>query len=117
MNEVVIAALWRWANWVCAEVYREWGKANGVDGKAEIKFEIVENTMDLIVGQFQAEGQKAWICEYGKGSKMRPPEVDFANYKESKVWNSHRNGRAVQGRPAGRYTDLDDCLLYTSRCV
>lgn len=113
MNEVVVKVLLKWANWVCAEVYREWDKHN-VDGKAEIKFEIMENTMDLLVGQFQATGQKAWICEYGKGSAMRPPDADFKNYRASKVWNDYRNGRAVQGREAGPYEDLDGNEYWSS---
>lgn len=106
MNEIIIAIIVKWANKICADVHREWARHSGIEGKAKIDFKIVEKTVDMIVGRFEANGQKAWICEYGKGSSSSAP--DIAKYRQTKYWNSYRSGMAISGRGSGSYYDLDD---------
>lgn len=112
MNDLILPIVMKWAGKICADVCMEWGKFHNVKGEAEIGFDIVSQTAELIVGQFKANGQKAWICEYGSGSRMKP--LDLSKYKSSKYWNPYRNGTAITGRNAGEYTDLDGNKHYST---
>lgn len=112
MNELIVPIVIKWAGKICSDVCLAWGKQFNIDGNAEIGFDLVSQTAGLIIGQFKATGQKAWICEYGSGSKMKP--LDLAKYKSSKYWNSARHGTAITGRPRGEYRDLDGEYRWSS---
>lgn len=43
---------------------------------------------------------------YGTGSFMLDNNPGLAEYKKSGYWNRARKGKAIAGRPAGRYTNL-----------
>ncbi len=95
---------------VSKDIERTWDGLQNIDGNAEIDFKIMPNTDEnIVLGRFEATGQKAWIAEYGKGSKMDSESKNpyLSRYKNSELWNKLRKGHFVTGRPKGSYQDID----------
>lgn len=105
-------------NYMTKHGYRivsEWHKDFMTEGNAQLKIESIQ-TKRGVRGLYVAWGQKAWIMEHGKGSKMDDESAnpDLASYKHSKYWNTEREGteirsrhRSVNGQGWG-YLDLDN---------
>lgn len=95
-------------------VKEEWSRYNGVDlGKANMRvLAALADTEGEIIQTLVAEGQKAWILEYGRGSLM---ETNAANnpwldeYTHDPNFNKWRKTHAfaITGREEGDYYDLD----------
>lgn len=101
-----------WAKKNMADIEREWGKST-IDGEAEIKFEIVDDSPNEITGRFTASGQKMWMNEYGSGSKLDRNNPFLSQYTSSSVFNKERLNEigefkyAIRTRPKESYQDLD----------
>lgn len=101
-----------WAKKNMADIEREWGKST-IDGEAEIKFEIVDDSPNEITGRFTASGQKMWMNEYGSGSKLDRSNPFLSQYTSSSVFNKERLNEigefkyAIRTRPKESYQDLD----------
>lgn len=102
-----------WAKKNMADIERGWGKST-IDGEAEIKFEIVDDSPNEITGRFTASGQKMWMNEYGSGSKLDRSNPFLSQYTSSSVFNKERLNEtgdfkyAIRTRPSGHfYQDLD----------
>lgn len=109
-----------------AQVVQQWSGYSPDMGNASMNLQrtIVDN---VIAYSLIAEGQKAWVLEYGKGSGMIKDETvnpfleDYinGNVKDSSgkpLFNPERLSKAFQilGRPAGTYFDLDEHSHYTN---
>lgn len=102
----------KWAKKNIADIEHEWGKST-VDGEAEIKFEIVEDSPNEVTGRFTASGQKMWMNEYGSGSKLDRNNPFLSQYTSSSVFNKERLNEigefkyAIRTRLKESYQDLD----------
>ena len=111
MNKTKIKeAIQKYGENVCKEVKKQWDNLSSIDGNSEINFEIDENkTENSIIGRFSATGQKAWIAEYGKGSKLDKNNAYLKQYQNSSRYNPLRQqDGTIVGRPLGMYLDLDN---------
>lgn len=104
VNEFVREAMLRIKN--------EWSRYNLDElGKAEITSMVDRDLTGTITAELIAEGQKAWILEFGRGSQMansfENPFLD--EYIKDKNFNKSRldNNFAITGRKKGTYYDLD----------
>ena len=104
----------------CEQVRQQWARHDEADGNSEIRF-TVEDAEAVVTAAIIATGQKAWLLEYGKGSKMEQSTAENPFLEEylsgevtggdgESLFNPRRLDRdlAVLGRPAGAYLDLDD---------
>lgn len=109
----------------CEQVRQQWSRYD-VDGEAEIDYK-VEDVETVVTAFIWAAGQKAWLLEYGKGSKMERSTTEnpfLAEYLSGSVtgidgeplFNPDRlqRGLAIIGRPFGFYLDLDDVIHFAS---
>lgn len=99
---------------IISDIRSEWSKSK-VEGNAEIDFQVTNDDYDIVRGTYTARGQKMWILEHGKGSKMDDGKENpgLADYKRSDLWNRER-GKAPGNDPSGNeirsrgpYRDLD----------
>jgi hypothetical protein len=100
------------ASIICERVRQKWGNLSGIVGNAKIDFSQPKLIGDIIVATLSANGQKAWIAEYGRGSLMESTAKNpyLAEYISSSVYNYYRKEygtNIILGRDAGIYTDLD----------
>ena len=89
-----------------SDIRNEWNGRGDIEGNAELTVAITKNTPDEVVMTYAASGQKAWINEYGSGSKMDTSNPFLAEYKASSRWNPERKGNEIRTRH-GVYYDLD----------
>ena len=106
------AILAKWALVIVGDIQREWGN-HPIEGEAEINH-IMGLLVNEISATFIAQGQKAWILEYGKGSMMDSDNPYLGEYKSNPNWNRYRKGNAITGRGEGEYQDLDGNTHYSS---
>lgn len=110
----------------CEQVRQEWARSADEEGKAEIKY-TVEDAENVVIAAIYATGQKMWVLEYGKGSKMETASIEnpfLDEYLRGQVkgadgkplFNRERLGQGLKilGRPKGTYLDLDDAEHKTS---
>ena len=90
------------------------------ESDAKINF-TVEDAETAVIAAIVATGQKAWLLEYGKGSKMETDAEKnpfLEEYVRGRVVGSDgkpifnparlKKGLAMLGRPKGTWRDLDD---------
>lgn len=97
----------RYAQKNVAEIEQQWDGSR-IEGDAEISFDIVADTPELVVGEYRATGQKMWILEYGSGSRMddSTDNPGLPAYQSSDLWNNERENTEIRTRQ-GAYLDLD----------
>lgn len=97
----------RYAQKNVAEIEQQWDGSR-IEGDAEISFDITVDTPQLVVGEYRASGQKAWILEHGSGSHMDDKEENpgLPAYQSSDLWNTERENTEIRTRQ-GAYLDLD----------
>ena len=81
-------------------------------GNADISFISDFDLRGLVKSVFIAEGQKAWVLEYGRGSLMEKNSANnpwLEEYTNDPNFNKWRKAHAfaITGREAGEYYDLD----------
>ncbi len=99
---------------IISDIRSEWSKSK-IEGNADIDFHITNDDYDIVRGTYEATGQKMWILEHGKGSKMDNEQENpgLEDYKHSDLWNPERgkppgndsSGNEIRSR--GPYRDLD----------
>lgn len=106
------------------QVQQQWSRyevgSREDQSKAAINF-TVEDAEAIVTAAIVATGQKAWLLEYGKGSKMeRNAEINpfLEDYIQGRVVGSDgkpifnparlEKGLAILGRPKGEWRDIDD---------
>ena len=113
-----------YARAACNQVRQQWDRYEA-DGNAEINSS-VETAEDVVTAAVVATGMKAWLLEYGKGSKMVKSTTENPFLEEyisgvvketsgDPLFNPKRiyHGLALIGRPEGIYSDLDDIYYYS----
>lgn len=121
----ISAILRNYSRVACEQVRQQWSRYD-VNGLSEINFK-VEDAEAIVTAFIWAAGQKAWLLEYGKGSKMERSTIEnpfLAEYLSGAVtdaggdplFNPERlqRGMAIIGRPFGLYCDLDDVIHFSS---
>lgn len=79
-----------------------------------------EITQNLVKATIVAEGRKAWIIEFGRGSMMETSQLEnpyLAEYiSDSSLFNTARlsKGYAILGREKGYHNDLDGGTFFSS---
>lgn len=108
----------------CDQVRQQWSR-HDVNGESEIGF-TVEEAESIVTAHIVATGMKAWLLEYGKGSKMeRNRKINpfleeyisgvVTDASGDPLFNPKRiyHGLALIGRPVGIYADLDDIFYWS----
>ena len=96
----------RYAQGFKGDIVGEWDKITDIEGNAELSFVITTNTPTLVIGEYRASGQKAWIAEYGSGSLLDSDNPGLMAYSNSSSFNKEREDFEIRTRK-GEYTDLD----------
>jgi len=125
LTERIVQIVRSYSRAACEQVRLQWERFD-IDGNSEINFS-VQDAENVVTSAIVATGMKAWLLEYGKGSKMeRSTESNpfLAEYISGSVtdgagdplFNPRRLqlGFAVLGRPKGRYLDIDDTSHYST---
>ena len=116
-KEPIQALLLKHAQSLCNDVQRTWNSLASIDGEAKVTAKGLSTNDNSVACQIEAEGQKAWIAEYGKGSLMDKSSDNpyLERYYGSDKWNPLRDtgNNVIVGRRAGEYQDLDG-KTYTS---
>ena len=99
----------QWAKEVSWNIERRWENMTGVEGNAEVSVDLPYVSAGDVVEYIRAQGQKAWILEYGSGSKSDTSSPYIDSYVSSSNFNSYRSrgDMRIRGRAAGEYSDLD----------
>lgn len=74
------------------------------EGKADI--EKMSTQEENIIRRAVRGYAHAIIDSYGTGSKMDIEDEFWTEYKNSSLFNPSRSGKAIVGRPKGRYTNI-----------
>lgn len=109
----------------CVMVTGQWSRYD-VNGEAEIGF-AVEKAQEIVTAAIVANGMKAWLLEFGKGSLMetdreKNPFLDeyisgnVTDITGDPLFNPARKheGMTILGRPKGVYLDIDDNIHVSS---
>lgn len=88
---------------IVSEIERSY-EGSTISGQGIAGFTNPEMVADQIMTIIFGAGQKAWILEYGRGSKMDKNNPHLGSYKYD---NPLRTSETIVGRPAGEYPDLD----------
>lgn len=104
----------------CRMVETEYSSLSNINGQALVGKEEKEIVKDTVALALIAIGQKAWIAEYGRGSKMVTSEEEnpfLQDYISGKVKDPYgdplfnplrlKESLAIVGREKGLYFDLD----------
>lgn len=99
----------QWAKEVSWNIERRWGNSGGVEGNAEVSVDLPYVSAGSVVEYIRAQGRKAWILEYGSGSKSDTSNPYLDSYVSSGDFNGYRSrsDMRIRGRDAGEYSDLD----------
>ena len=99
----------QWAKEVSWNIERRWENRAGVEGNAEVSVDLPYVYAGDVVEYIRAQGQKAWILEYGSGSKSDTSNPYIDSYVSDKNFNHYRSkgDMRIRGRDAGDYKDLD----------
>ena len=109
LNSRISQIVKRYADMACNKVQSEWGRYfSDLEGDSVIDNE-VSKAKTYVKATIYAYGQRAWILEYGRGSKMDDANTNpyLMDYLKSDMINPARTGKAIVGRPAGTYPGLD----------
>ena len=103
------ALVYQWAKEVSWTIQNKWEGSQGVDGLAECSVDIPYISSGNVVEYIRAQGRKAWILEYGSGSKSDTSNPYLDSYVSSGDFNGYRSrsDMRIRGRDAGEYSDLD----------
>lgn len=71
---------------------------------ANVDYYIKKET-NIIIGYLQSN-KYVLADSYGTGSLMLDNNPGFQEYKNSEYWNPARKGKAIVGRPEGKYIDI-----------
>lgn len=109
--ELLVATIVKqWCEEVAQRVQHRWGVHNSIPGNAEVSTD-TKVIGKVILGTITGRGQKAFICEFGKGSLMElqdnPYLQDYISSTEFNQWRLHSSRMPTMGRSAGAYKDLD----------
>ena len=98
-----------WAKDVARTIENKYGNSQGVEGNAMASSDLPFISEGNIVTYIRAQGQKAWILEYGSGSKSDTSSPYIDSYVSDKNFNHYRSkgDMRIRGRDAGDYKDLD----------
>jgi len=102
---------------ICRNVEAEWENMQGITGKAEMHSDLPVIIGNFVTATLDASGQKAWITEFGSGSKMDRESPYITAYLESEhfnQWRLHSSRMPIMGRSEGEYLDLDGNVQYSS---
>jgi hypothetical protein len=103
----------KYAKKIVNEVMNEYSKFNNINGNANSDY-ILNIARNEIALQIFSSGQKAWILEYGKGSRMDTDTNPYLQeYWYSEFRNPLRYTTTIVGRPEGYYQDLDGETHYS----
>lgn len=99
----------QWAKEVSWNIERRWENSGGVEGNAEVSVDLPYVSTGDVVEYIRAQGQKAWILEYGSGSKSDTSSPYIDSYVSDRNFNHYRSkgDMRIRGRDAGDYKDLD----------
>ena len=99
----------QWAKEVSWNIERRWENSGGVEGNAEVSVDLPYVSAGNVVEYIRAQGRKAWILEYGSGSKSDTGSPYLDSYVSDKNFNHYRSkgDMRIRGRDAGEYSDLD----------
>ena len=99
----------QWAKEVSWNIERRWGNSAGVTGNTEVTVDLPYVSAGNVVQYIRAQGRKAWILEYGSGSKSDTDNPYLDSYVSSGDFNGYRSrsDMRIRGRDAGEYSDLD----------
>ena len=98
-----------WAMDVARTIENKYGNSQGVEGNAMASSDLPFISEGNVVTYIRAQGQKAWILEYGSGSKSDQENPGLDAYVGNKNFNRYRSrsDMRIRGRDAGDYKDLD----------
>ena len=98
-----------WAKDVARTIENKYGNSQGVEGNAIASSDLPFISEGNIVTYIRAQGQKAWILEYGSGSKADQENPGLDAYVSNGNFNRYRSrsDMTIRGRDAGEYKDLD----------
>lgn len=99
----------QWAKEVSWNIERRWENSGGVTGTTEVNVDLPYVSAGNVVQYIRAQGRKAWILEYGSGSKSDTSNPYLDSYISSGDFNEYRSrsDMRIRGRDAGEYSDLD----------
>lgn len=109
-EEEIAVITYEWAKDVADNIRNRWNNSQGVTGNAEVSVDAPAISSGNIMTAIVAEGQKAWILEYGSGSKSDTQDNPYIDsYVNDSNFNRYRSrsDMRIRGRNAGEYKDLD----------
>lgn len=106
----------QWATEVSWAIQNKWEGSHGVEGNAEISVDVPYISSGNVVEYIRAQGDKAWILEYGSGHTLDESNPYLEDYKSSDRWNPAResDGNEFIGRAAGETVYVPDGTTYES---
>ena len=93
----------KWAKDVARTIENKYGNSQGVEGNAMASSDLRFISEGNVVTYIRAQGQKAWILEYGSGSKANQENPGLDAYVSNGNFNRYRSrsDMTIRGRDAG----------------
>lgn len=109
LTPVIEGVLVFWSERICNRIKSRWASL-GIKGNAEVDSYILGNVKGMVASRIFGSGQKAWIAEFGSGSRMdtnNPYLEKYLRSPEFNQWRLHSSRMPIMGRSAGEYKDID----------